>query len=329
MLLICWLRVTGPCEGSRAPQRTWFVAGTNSGPGCQQRRHAWQRTCGHRAYIELFVAASQQSPSQQAELLRPANGVLPLCARHILSGCQLRHIPRRFSTVLTPLLSRAYLIHHTRNVQRLKFQLRQLPRLGLPLTIVAGFDANDLSDAVRRCVLDNRSAPDAMFRRYLWRRYAPSKAAAATPEQTLEDQPRGYFSQSIKLYAAMLDMHLHPYQRLPTLLLEDDAVLRYRLVRLHQLLCFASAGFRLFIPNRSANHPQSTPRAGSSSLKLVAAAKDSPRILLSSYSILSISLPLRTGMMPSTSSRSPSLSSAAVTSRCASSAHTPPTAATR
>ena len=169
----CWLRVMGPCHGSKVPQGTWFLAGVRAGHTskiCQQRRDAWRLTCGRGTQVDLQEAPELESWASQAKVLRssaaPVSRKLPSCARKYIANCKLWRFERSYSTVLTPLLSRAYLIHHTRNVKRREFQMSQLPQLGLPLTIVAGLDGEEISERVRTCVLANSSEQEC-YSQYL------------------------------------------------------------------------------------------------------------------------------------------------------------------
>ncbi|KAL1522811.1 hypothetical protein AB1Y20_017781 [Prymnesium parvum] len=106
--------------------------------------------------------------------------------------------PRRatYDTPLTALVQQSYLIHYTRNTRRKRFQLQQLPLLGVELSIVTGYDAEQMTPHLRRCLL-------------------PANSSLAL----------AYASQTLKLYVALYDMLSRCYRTV--LVFEDDAVLRY------------------------------------------------------------------------------------------------------
>ena len=154
--------------------------------------------------------------------------MVPSCLRRMFEadGIMWRRSPR-FATLLTPLVSMAYLIHHTANVRRWEWQAKQLPLLGLPLTAVAGFDREALGARERSCVLANSRSARALQAFLLRAHGSPSVA----PPHDLSSQPPGYLSQSIKLYCAMYDM-LRRADARPSLILEDDALVRYEVLPL-------------------------------------------------------------------------------------------------
>lgn len=115
----------------------------------------------------------------------------------ILADCIFERHPRKYTTPITALVDQVYLIHYTRNLRRRRFQLEQLPRLGVPLAIVTGYDADHIDARVRGCLLESNSTLTA-----------------------------AYASQTIKLYAALYDMLIHCHRSV--LVFEDDAVLRYQ-----------------------------------------------------------------------------------------------------
>ena len=84
------------------------------------------------------------------DLLRKAP--LSRCARHIFSQQDalqpLVSFSASYETNLTS-VSHAYLIHYTKNRQRLSFQKTQLSRLGVNTSVVVGYDAEAISESVR------------------------------------------------------------------------------------------------------------------------------------------------------------------------------------
>ena len=206
----CEVRITGACRLRNAPTATWFRIGFSTrGANCQQRANVYRVMCGGSAQLEVrevpvlsFEAAERLALELRSSSL-PAEQLVPLCVRRMLESCSLWRQPRRFVTSLTPLLSMAYLVHYTKNVRRRAFQFRQLPRLGLPLTVVAGWDSEDITESDRACVLANGSAESILLREHLWSRRGPSGAGSAFE---LEHRPAGYLSQTIKLFAAVFDV---------------------------------------------------------------------------------------------------------------------------
>ena len=206
----CELRITGSCPRLQsAPLHSWFQIGfATRGASCQQRKNVYLVRCGGSARLDVrevpvlsFSKAERLSLELRSSSLPPER-MVPQCVRHMLEGCSMWRRPRRFATSLTPLISMTYLIHHTKNVRRRAFQLKQLPRLGLPLTVVAGWDSEDISESDRACVLANGSTESTLLRKHLWTRLGPSAGSAFE----LSSHPAGYLSQSIKLFAAVYDV---------------------------------------------------------------------------------------------------------------------------
>ena len=121
---------------------------------------------------------------------------LPTCARELLTRPGLLQpfvtTPRCEGCTNLSSVAHAYLIHYTLNKQRYAYQKEQLPRLGLNVSLVTGFDAGDIDEGVRSCVLR-----------------ADSRMAAS------------YVSQTLKLHVALHDMLTRGHD--PVLVLEDDA----------------------------------------------------------------------------------------------------------
>lgn len=142
-----------------------------------------------------------QHPPELSGHPSPILRQLPACAAALLSRCNFLRIEQRFTTPFTSLVGRAYLIHYTRNSRRLQFQREQLPRLGIEVSIVAGYDGEDLSQADRACI----TLPDGR------------QDVASAGNSSLAT---AYLSQTVKLYAALYDMLWHGIQL--AFIFEDD-----------------------------------------------------------------------------------------------------------
>ena len=176
---LCQLRVRGAPSVAHGPPpcrlREWWGAGTVP-PSCAARQAAWQVTCGKLAVVESRVvrvasdaAWRSRALNREMKTLRSHMHHLRRCARLLLANGSIERHARVYETPLTPLLSHAYLIHHTVNKQRRAFQLAQLPRLGLPFSIVRGYDASVLDEHVRTCLLPpKRDEADMALREHLW-----------------------------------------------------------------------------------------------------------------------------------------------------------------
>ena len=126
---------------------------------------------------QLLVAATRPEPRADSTVA----SLLPSCARQLLSRPgtlrPLVRAPQCAGCTNLSSVAHAYLLHYKRNVERYAFQRMQLRRLGLNVSVVAGYDAEDVDEAVRACVL------------------RPGSRMAAP-----------YVSQTLKLYAALADM---------------------------------------------------------------------------------------------------------------------------
>lgn len=126
---------------------------------------------------------------------------MPACAYGILRAANaLRplYVPPLGTEPLLTHVDWAYIIHYTKNVERLKMQQAQSTRLGLNVSVVVGYDAEAIlaDDRISRCML--------------W-----SGANMTAP----------YISQGIKLYIALFDMAHHGWNT--ALILEDDALVHW------------------------------------------------------------------------------------------------------
>jgi hypothetical protein len=118
--------------------------------------------------------------------------------------------------VTTKLLAvdHAYLIHYTGFPIRLMYQLQQLPRLGLNLTIVTGYDYNHITGHNRACLLSDSPSQDAKL-----------GTGEDTERLNMHEMKSAYFSQTIKMYAALYDMLRAGHHSVLTM--EDDAIVRF------------------------------------------------------------------------------------------------------
>eukprot|EP00966_Prymnesium_polylepis_P199849 4631579-Prymnesium_polylepis.1 len=140
---------------------------------------------------------------------------IPSCAREIFLNCSMQRVPPA-ANATTRLLAvdHAYLIHYTGFPMRRTYQLHQLPRLGLNLSVVTGYDYNQITGHNRACLLSNSPSQDAKL----------GKEEDA-PRLNMHERKTAYFSQTIKLYAALYDMLLAGHRSV--LIMEDDGVVRF------------------------------------------------------------------------------------------------------
>ena len=140
---------------------------------------------------------------------------IPSCAREIFLNCSMQRIPPAANATSKLLaVDHAYLIHYTGFPVRRRYQLQQLPRLGLNLTIVTGYDYNHITGHNRACLLSNSPSQDAKL--------GPEPDADRLNMHTFKT---AYFSQTIKMYAALYDSIRSGYNSVLTM--EDDAVVRF------------------------------------------------------------------------------------------------------
>lgn len=132
-------------------------------------------------------------------------------------------------------VSHAYMVHYTRNYRRMLFQLFQMPQLGLNVSVVTGFDADELDGAARACLLG--SPPSAGLR------------------DIREPSSAPYASQTIKLYVALYDMAVRRNLS-SALILEDDAQVRT------QYLPLLEAALQKLAGNYTILHAGSYSRSG-------------------------------------------------------------------
>lgn len=153
------------------------------------------------------------------------------CAQEIFLNCSMMRIPPEPSAT-TKLLAvdHAYLIHYTGFPIRRMYQLKQLPRLGLNLTIVTGYDYNQISGHNRACLLSVSPSQDAILGR-----------GRGAEWLNMHEKKSAYFSQTIKLYAALYDMLIAGHRSVLTM--EDDIVVRFEhLPKLNAVLAKLAVG---------------------------------------------------------------------------------------
>ena len=170
---------------------------------------AWLESLLPRVYVSRDASGSwwpsldlHPPPSVRSIGLEP-------CACHIFESCGLRRYDATTSRPLLP-VDAVYVLHYSRNTRRLDLQMEQLPRLGVPFTIVAGCDREDIGAQHSACLLTK-----------------PTKALPAGVDERfgLHRLDAAYTSQVVKLMSALYDQLL---RRLRTaLVLEDDAVVRF------------------------------------------------------------------------------------------------------
>ena len=146
----------------------------------------------------------------------PRLTALPACAVEIFCNCSFVRWPRQNTSALTATVDHAYLIHYRRNVRRGAFQRDQMRALGLDVSMVTGYDREDIDRHNRACLLTTSRQHDLKISRFRTRMHAPEEASA--------------LSASIKLYAALFDMLSKGFQS--TLVFEDDALIRWQHVPL-------------------------------------------------------------------------------------------------
>ena len=136
---------------------------------------------------------------------------LPPCARAILSSGAQRLVPLRaaLSTPLVP-VDHIYLVHYTRAALRLSYQLVQLPRLGLNISIVVPYDREEIDERILSCtaLVDRR-------------------IAMQDSNRSIVTEP-AYLSQSLKLYVALFDMVERGWR--VAMIIEDDARIRWEIL---------------------------------------------------------------------------------------------------
>jgi hypothetical protein len=141
---------------------------------------------------------------------------IPRCAREIFANCTIERLPATWpengSLTGRRLLAvdMAYVMHYRGNLRRLKFQREQLPKLGVPVSFVTGYDREDVDGHNRACLLTTSRSQDARV--------------------NMHELDLAYTSQVIKLLAALYDMLRARHTVVLTL--EDDAVIQLPNVRL-------------------------------------------------------------------------------------------------
>ena len=128
----------------------------------------------------------------------------PACAREIVGNCSFRRFPADRQPLLP--VDHVYVVHYHRNVIRRAFQEAQLPKLGIPFSLVTGYDREALDGHHRACLLTKSSKDDL----------------AGVDLHSIDP---AFTSQVVKLLAAMYDAITSGHRAV--LSLEDDAVVHF------------------------------------------------------------------------------------------------------
>ena len=185
------------------------------------------RSSGHHTrYTTIANLGSEQwekrlSPSRLSHLqLKRPNGKsldnLPTCATNLLRACRMEHLEPT-GLPMVPAVEHAYLVAWSADKLRGTFQRMQLPALGLSVTVMLGYDADDLTDEHRECLFVPGARNTTVFR------------------------PK-YQSQNnvMKLFAALLNMVDRSLRN--ALIFEDDAIVHFdRLPALNAAAAAAAA----------------------------------------------------------------------------------------
>ena len=137
--------------------------------------------------------------------------VLPECLQEMLANCTMQLGEAESGSKPKLSVDHAYVLHYKGNARRRAYQLQQLPKLGVPYSLVTGYDRDEISGHNRACVLTN----------------SPRLDLDIGENRTL-DMHKGnpsYVSQVIKLFAALYDALRSGYSSL--LVMEDDAVIHF------------------------------------------------------------------------------------------------------
>ena len=165
----------------------------------------------------------------------PALERLPACAVEIFCNCSFVRWQRQNASALTGVVDHAYLIHYRRNVRRGAFQQEQMRGLGLDVSMVTGYDREDIDSHNRACLLTTSRQYDMKISRYRSRMHAPEESSA--------------LSASIKLYAALFDLVAKGWRS--ALVLEDDVLIRWQhLPLLANVLRWMASGVPVTTPMR-------------------------------------------------------------------------------
>ena len=168
--------------------------------------------CRRRAFLAVcLVSLHVVHAAVHTARERLARLALPECAREMLLNCSFDRYTANATQPPVLGIQHAYIIHYTGNVRRRAFQMQQLPKLGVDYSFVTGYDRDFIDGHDRACMLSNS------------RRHDLALGDNKTLDMHLINP--SYISQVIKLFGALYDMLVH--ERAASLILEDDAVIRY------------------------------------------------------------------------------------------------------
>ena len=140
-------------------------------------------------YQTLLALAAMAGVTANPEDASLHNLHIPSCAREIFLNCSMVRVPPAANATSKLLaVDHAYLIHYTGFPVRRKYQMQQLPRLGLNLSVVTGYDYNHITGHNRACLMSNSPSQDAKL------------GDASTDRLNMHTYKTAYFSQTIKLY---------------------------------------------------------------------------------------------------------------------------------
>ena len=135
---------------------------------------------------------------------------LTKCAVEIFMNCTM--IPIATAGQQRLFVDHIFLIHYTKNTIRGAYQRDQLPRLGVNVSIVAGYDKEEIDGHNRACLM-TQSPDDDVF---LGGKQDRLNMHALNP---------AYLSQTIKLYSALFSMLTNHWN--VVLVVEDDVLVHF------------------------------------------------------------------------------------------------------
>ena len=156
--------------------------------------------------------------------------LLPDCARLVLWRGTERMVPilpNTSSEWPRMQVDHVYVIHYTRNHARLHAQRQQLPQLGVGVSVVAAYDADEIDADVMRCMVPVAGRPFAHPWNLTTYYFDPDGKTRRDVTNVAGETHRRGLSCTLKLYVALYDMVVRNQYR-TALVLEDDAIVRWR-----------------------------------------------------------------------------------------------------
>lgn len=164
---------------------------------------------------------------------------MPLCAHAMLAaGAQLgiERLPPEPGVPPQLSVDCAYVLHYRGNTHRLAVQRSQMPRLGVPVGLVVGYDAQDITDQMKQCIYHNQSVAEGAYNCQQAEHFTNASLAA------MRLRPRSVFfctadsfamsmpeiSATLKLHVALYDMIVRSYERV--LVVEDDVQIDFSIL---------------------------------------------------------------------------------------------------